>query len=173
MSGSSTHIVRQLPPIGITSQVIAGMTCEADAWDIKEADMTLTARTTLLIDAAATTATAVMMLAAREVLYPYFGLTTPQVLDVTAVAFLIYAAVIALVARRPSIERSAMMTVVAANIAYVVASMALLVMFWSELHAVGCILIVAVALAVEAFAAMQFLAVRRGREWSPVGEVVQ
>ena len=40
--------------------------------------MNLTARHTVLIDAAATTATAILMLAARELLYPYFGLPSSR-----------------------------------------------------------------------------------------------
>jgi hypothetical protein len=123
--------------------------------------MYLTARTVILIDAAATTATALLMVAARGVLYPYFGLTSPLLLDVTAIAFIAYAAIITLVARRPLISRSALIAIAAANIAYVVASLVMLVMFWGHLSTVGRALIFAVALAVEAFALLQFAAARR------------
>lgn len=123
--------------------------------------MNLTARTTLLMDAVATSATAVTMLAARSVLYPYFGLPTSQLLDITAVAFLIYAAIIALVARQELISRVAMMAVAGANAAYVMASIALLVMFWPALDPIGRALIIAVALVVEVFATLQFAAARR------------
>jgi hypothetical protein len=128
----------------------------------QEADiMYLTARTVILTDAAATTATALLMVAARGVLYPYFGLTSPLLLDVTAVAFIVYAAIITLVARQPMISRGALMTIAAANIAYVVASLVLLVMFWGHPSVVGRALIFAVALAVEAFALLQLAAARR------------
>lgn len=123
--------------------------------------MNLTPRTAILIDAAATTATALLMFAARGVLYPYFGLTSPLLLDLTAAAFIVYAAIIALVARQPVIPRSAVLTIAGANIAYVAASLLLMVTLWSELHAVGRGLIIAVALAVEAFALLQFHAARR------------
>ena len=123
--------------------------------------MTLTARNALLIDAAATTATAILMLAGRNLLYPYFGLPSPAVLDVMAFAFLVYAGTIALCARRTLITRAALMTTAAANVAYVVASLAILMLFWSELQPVGRTLIVMVAIAVEAFAALQFAAGRR------------
>lgn len=121
--------------------------------------MTLTARHTLLIDAAATTATAILMLAGRTRLYPAFGLESPAVLDLAAIAFLIYAAVIALAARR-GVSRTVVMTTAAANAGYVAASVAVLVMFWSELPPTGRALIVIVALAVEAFAMLQFSAAR-------------
>ena len=101
------------------------------------------------------------MLAGRGLLYPYFGLTSPWLLDVAAVAFIVYAAIVALAARPAVISRATLMTVVAANMGYVVASMVLLVAFWTELPAVGRFLIVAVALAVEMFATLQFVAARR------------
>lgn len=123
--------------------------------------MTLTAQRTVLIDAAATTATAVLLLAGRSLLYPYFGLTSPLLLDITAVAFILYAAILALAAKRPAMSRATLMTIVGANLAYVVASAAVLVMFWSALHPVGRAAIGAVAVAVELFASLQFAAARR------------
>ena len=123
--------------------------------------MILTAHRAILIDAAATTATAVLMLAARNLLYPYFGLTSPLLVDVTAIAFIVYAAIIALAARPPIISRAALMTIVGANVGYIVASLAVLLMFWPRLHPVGRGLIVAVALVVEAFATLQYLAARK------------
>ena len=125
--------------------------------------MNLTPRTAILIDAAATTATALLMFATRGVLYPYFGFTSPWLLDLTAAAFIVYAAIIALVARQPVVSRTALFTIAGANIAYVAASLLLLVTFWNELPAVGRVLIVAVALAVEAFALVQIAAARRTR----------
>lgn len=122
--------------------------------------MTLTAHHTVWLDAAATTATAILMLAARNLLSPYFGLTSPLLLDVTALAFIGYAAAIALVAKRPTISRAALMTIAAANVAYVVASAAILIAFWSQLAPIGRAMIVAVAIAVEAFATLQFAAAR-------------
>jgi hypothetical protein len=123
--------------------------------------MILNAHLALRIDAAATTATALLMLAARSLLYPYFGLPSPLLLDITAVAFLAYAGIIAMAARRPVISRAALMTTAAANAAYVVASILILMMFWAALEPVGRGLIMVVALAVEAFATMQFAVARR------------
>ena len=129
--------------------------------------MNLTAHTAIRIDAAATASTAVLMLAARSMLYPYFGLTSPMWLDAVAAAFLVYAAVIALAATASIVSRATLMTIAAANIAYVVASMVVLVLFWGDMHAVGRGLIVAVALAVEAFAMLQLLAARRQHAVEP------
>ncbi len=123
--------------------------------------MTLTARHTLLIDAAATTATGLLMLAGRTRLYPYFGLESPFLLDVVAIAFIVYAAIIAVVARRDEVSRTAVMTTAAANAGYVVASVALLIMFWSDLQPIGRAAIIVVAVTVEAFATLQFAAARR------------
>ena len=123
--------------------------------------MKLTAHLALLIDAAATTATALLMLAARSMLYPYFGLPSPLLLDIAAVAFLVYAGIIAMAARRPTISRTVLLMTAAANAAYVVASIVALMMFWSGLEPIGRALIFVVALAVEAFAALQFAVARR------------
>jgi hypothetical protein len=123
--------------------------------------MILSARHTILIDAAATTATAVLMLAARGFLYPYFGLASPQLLDIAAAAFIVYAGIIGLAAARPDISRTTLVTIAGANVAYVVVSMILLAMFWSVLEPAGRVLVVGVALAVEAFAFLQFTAAYR------------
>ena len=123
--------------------------------------MMLTAHRAVLIDAVATTATAVLMLAARSVLYPYFGLSSPLVLDIAAAAFVVYAAVIGLAATRPIITRPTLMTIAGANIGYVIASVAVLITFWSALHPAGRAMIGVVALAVEGFAMAQLTAARR------------
>src|SRR5688572_22960841 len=130
--------------------------------------MKLTARHTVLIDAAATTATAILMLATRELLYPYFGLTSSRLLDLTALAFLVYAAIIASTTMRPAIPRATLMTIVGANVAYVIASLVVLAIFWNQLHPVGRGAIAAIAVAVEAFATLQYMAARRRHEQSAV-----
>jgi hypothetical protein len=122
--------------------------------------MMLTARHAILVDAAATTATAVLLLAARSLLYPYLGLASPLLLDAVALAFLVYAAIIARAAMRPVISRATLLTIAGANAAYVVASVAVLAMFWSELLPVGRGVIAAVAVAVEVFAMLQLAAAR-------------
>lgn len=123
--------------------------------------MILTAHRTVLIDAIATAGSGVLMLAARGILYPFFGLTSPMLLDIVAVTFIAYAASIAVVAARPVITRAALLTIVGVNVASVVASVAILIVFWADFHPVGRVLIGAVALIVEAFATLQFAAARR------------
>src|SRR5688572_28648023 len=123
--------------------------------------MTLTAHRTVLIDAIATAASGMLILAARGILYPYFGLTSPRLLDIVAVTFIAYAAAIAVVAARPVISRAALMTIVGINVASVVASVAILIVFWTELEPIGRGMIIAVALIVETFATLQFAAARR------------
>ena len=78
-----------------------------------------------------------------------------------AAAFIVYAGVIGLAAARPDVSKTTLVTIAGANVAYVVASMIVLVMFWSGLAPAGRALIVGVALAVEAFAFLQFTAARR------------
>ena len=123
--------------------------------------MILTAHRTVLIDAIATAASGVLMLAARNILYPFFGLTSPRLLDIVAVTFLAYATAIAIVAARPAISRAALMTIVGVNVVSVVASVAMLIAFWTQLHPIGRGLIILVALIVETFATLQFAAARR------------
>jgi hypothetical protein len=124
--------------------------------------MNVTGKGIILIDAVASGSSGVLMLAARSILYPYFGLDSPFVLDVVAMGFIVYAATIVVPAiRNAVIPRTTLMTVAAANVLYVVASAAVLVAFWSELDPIGRVLIVAVAVIVEAFATLQFTAARR------------
>ena len=82
-------------------------------------------------------------------------------LDVMAIAFLAYAGIVALCASRTVITRAMLMTTAAANAGYVVASALVLILLWSDLQPVGRALIAVVAIAVEAFAALQFAAGRR------------
>ena len=133
-----------------------------DAECYKEADiMILTPHRTVLLDAIATAASGVLMLAARNILYPFFGLTSARLLDIVAVTFIAYAAAIAMVAARPAISRAVLMTIVGVNVASAVASVAILIAFWTELDPIGRGLIILVALIVEAFATLQFAAARR------------
>jgi hypothetical protein len=129
--------------------------------------MILTAHRTVLIDAIATAASGLLMLAARRTLYPFFGLTSPMLVDLTAIAFLVYAAAISVVAMRPVISRAALMTIVFANIAYVLASLVVLITFWAHLDPIGRVLIIAVTFVVEAFATLQFAAARRAPNATP------
>jgi hypothetical protein len=124
--------------------------------------MTITGKDIILIDAVASGSSGLLMLAARSILYPYFGLQSPFVLDVVAVGFLAYAATIVVPAiRNAVVPRTTLMTVAAANALYVVASAGVLIAFWPELDPIGRALIAAAAVIVEAFATLQFTVARR------------
>ncbi len=119
----------------------------------------------LQINALSTSMSAIAMLVARGVLYPLFGLESPLLLDVVAVAFLVYAAALVVAARRRPVDPQALIVFSIADGAWVVASAIALLLFWPQLHVFGRVLIIAVALIVEVFATLQYRAagVLRGR----------
>jgi hypothetical protein len=123
--------------------------------------MNFSANRIVFTNAIATAASGVLMLAARAILYPYFGLGSPLLLDAIAVGFIVYAGVMAAAASRPMMSRLTLMTLAAADASWVVFSAGVLIVFWSQLDPIGRALIVAVALVVEAFATLQFAAARR------------
>jgi hypothetical protein len=118
----------------------------------------MTARQILLINASATAVTAVAMLVARNLLAPLFGVTTPLLLDVTAIAFLAYAAVLAVVAARRPVPREALLAFAALDAAWVVVSAVILLLFWPALTPIARTLVVAVALFCEVAATLQYRA---------------
>lgn len=120
----------------------------------------MTSNRILQINATATAATGVAMLAARGFLPPLFGLASPMLLDLTAIFFLVYAAVLFFVAARPQVERPALLAFAAADGAWVVGSVIALLMFWPQLTPIGRVLIIGVAIIVDAFAMLQFRAAR-------------
>ena len=117
----------------------------------------------LQLNAIATAACGAGMLAARGVLYPLFGLDTSLLLDVIAAGLLAYAAALAISARRQPVTREALMFFTVADAAWVAASAAVLLLFWSELAPIARVLIIAVALVVEIFATLQFKAAGAAR----------
>jgi len=120
----------------------------------------MTSNRILQINATATAATGLAMLAARGFLPPLFGLGSPLLLDLVALFFLAYAAVLFLVAARPRVERPALLAFAAADGAWVVGSAVMLLMFWPQLTPIARVLIVAVAIVVDVFAMLQFRASR-------------
>ena len=118
----------------------------------------MSARQILSINAASTAASAVAMLATRHLLAPLFGLATPFLLDVTAISFLVYAAALALAARREPVPPAALLTFAALDAAWVVFSAVILLLFWPTLTPTARALIVVVALVVEVFATLQYRA---------------
>ena len=130
----------------------------------------MTSRRILELNAASTAACAIAMLAARGILYPLFGLDTPALLDVTAAGFLAYAGALILAARRNPITRQALIAFTVADALWVVASAVLLLLFWGQLAPLARMLVIAVALVVEVFAALQLRAAGRSAGTSPLDQ---
>ena len=108
----------------------------------------------LQLNAGATAACAIALLATRQLLPPLFSLTTPLVTDAIAIAFLAYAAALAVVAARPP----ALLFFAASDALWVAFSAIVLVLFWRDLAPLARFLVIAVALVVEVFATLQFRA---------------
>jgi hypothetical protein len=120
----------------------------------------MTSNRILQINATATAATGLAMLAARGFLPPLFGLGSPLLLDLVAIFFLAYAAGLFYFAARPRVERPALLAFAAADGAWVLGSAVILLLFWAQLTPIARVLIVGVALVVDAFAMLQFRAAR-------------
>ena len=118
------------------------------------------------LNALATAGCAVAMLATRGWLYSLFGLDTSSLLDLLAVGLLAYAGALLLATRRP-VSRQTLMAFTLADALWVVASAAVLVLFWGRFDVVARLLVIAVALVVEVFATLQFLAAGRVTGGSP------
>lgn len=121
----------------------------------------MTAHRILQLNAFATGASAVAMLAARGSLYPLFGLSSPILLDLLAISFLVYAGALALTASRRPVSRTALIVFTAADGAWVVASALCLLLFWPDLTPIGRALVIAAAVVVDVFAMLQFRAAGR------------
>ena len=120
----------------------------------------MTSNRILQINATATAATGLAMLAARGFLPPLFGLGSPLLLDLIAIFFLAYAGGLLFFAARPQVERNALLAFAAADGAWVVGSVVALLLFWSHLTPIARVLIIGVALVVDAFAMLQYRAAR-------------
>jgi hypothetical protein len=112
----------------------------------------------LQLNALATAASAVAMLATRGTLYRLFGADSPMLFDAIAVGLLVYAAALALVARAPSVGRKTLMAFTFADGLWVAGSAIVLLLFWSDLTPLARVLVIGVALVVDAFAMLQFRA---------------
>jgi hypothetical protein len=118
----------------------------------------MTPQRILQANAVSTAGCAVAMLAMRGVLPSWFGLGTPALLDALAIVFLAYAGALVVVAARRPVARRALIAFAVADAAWVVVSAVVLLAFWSELASIARLAIVAVALVVDVFAALQFRA---------------
>jgi hypothetical protein len=127
----------------------------------------MTSHRILQLNAASTAACGLGMLATRGTLHSLFGLDAPILLDVLAVGLLAYAGALAFTAQRPPVSRQALMFFTVADAIWVVASVIVLVLFWTQLALVARLLVIAVALVVEVFATLQFRAAGRIARISP------
>ena len=115
----------------------------------------------LQINALATAACGLAMLAARPLLHPLFGLASPILLDAVALGFLGYAGVLAVAAARQPVARRALLAFSVADGMWVVASALLLLGFWGQLAPIARALVIAVAAFCEVAATLQFRAAGR------------
>lgn len=119
-------------------------------------------RLALRLDAAASGALGVAGLAAAPLLSDLLGPPAAVLLGVGGFLVL-YAAALVLLAARASIPRPAAWTVVAGNSAWVIGSVVAVVAGWENLTPLGVAVTLAQALAVAAFAALQWVGLRRCR----------
>ena len=118
----------------------------------------MTPQRILKLNAFATAACAAGMLARRGALYPHFGLGTPLLLDAMAAGLLVYAGALLVAARREVVDRPTLLTFTVADAAWVVGSAVALTIFWSEFTPLARALVIAVALAVDVLATLQYRA---------------
>jgi hypothetical protein len=101
---------------------------------------------------------AAAMLATRTTLAPLFGLASPLLLDIVAIGLLVYGAALLIAARQRPVAREVLLAFTAADVLWVAGSAAILIAYWANLAPIARMLIVAVALMVEALATLQFRA---------------
>ena len=118
----------------------------------------MTSHRILRLNAVSTAACALAMLVTRGSLHTFFGLSSPILLDVLAMGFLAYAGALAFAAQRQPVSRDALMAFTAADALWVVGSVVVLLLFWSQLAPIARLLVIAVAIVVDVFAMLQFRA---------------
>ena len=123
----------------------------------------MTSHRILELNALSTAACAIGMLATRGTLHSLFGLDTAILLDAIAAGLLAYAGALGLAARRQPVSRETLIVFTVADILWVVASAIVLVLFWGQLAPLARALVIATAIVVELFAALQFRAAGRVR----------
>jgi hypothetical protein len=112
----------------------------------------------LQFNALSTAACAAAMLLMRGTLHQHFGLLTPVLLDALVVGLLAYAAALVAAARQPTLERPTLLAFTIGDALWVVGSAVVLVLFWNQFTPVARVLVIAVALAVDVFAMLQYRA---------------
>jgi hypothetical protein len=117
-------------------------------------------RRALQLDAGATGATAVLLVVGGGLLAELLGLPTALLRGAGAV-LVPFVGFVAWAALRPQAPAAAVWTIVAANAAWVVASIALLLSGWVAPSALGYAFVVAQAVVVGVFAELQIIGLRK------------
>lgn len=117
-------------------------------------------RRVLQLDAAATGATGLLLLGGTSLLHSLFNL--PATLLIYAGIFSVaWAAILGFASLKQEISRSFVWAVILGNVAWVIGSVALLVSGYISPTWLGYAFVIAQALAVDVFAALQFFGLRR------------
>jgi hypothetical protein len=119
-------------------------------------------RRALLVDAAITGATAVMLVAGAPILQDLLGLQ-PALLRGAGLSLIPFTALLLYLLRADPLPRGAIRFVVACNAIWALDSIALLFTGWVDPTGIGQAFVVFQALVVAGFAEMQYLGLRRSR----------
>lgn len=117
-------------------------------------------RNALTADAAASGATALLLIVAAGILEPWLGLPT-ALLRGAGLVLLPYVAFVAFIATRASPAAGAVWTVIAMNAAWTAASLLLLVSGWVAPTVLGYVFVVAQAAVVAGLGELQYMGLRR------------
>ena len=117
-------------------------------------------RRALLLDAAISGATGILLALDAGVLQQLLGLP-PALLRYAGLALIPFAALLVHLARGERLSPSSVWAVIAGNAAWVVASLAVLLTGWIEPNRLGTAFVVAQALAVALLAEVEYAALRR------------
>ena len=112
----------------------------------------------LQLNALSTAACAAGMLTTRGTLHQHFGLLTPVLLDVLAVGLLAYAGALVAAARQQTLKRPTLLAFTIGDGLWVLGSAVVLMLCWHQFTPVARVLVIAVALAVDVFATLQYRA---------------
>ena len=123
-------------------------------------DTSLYLRRVLILDAAVSGATGLLMSAGASVLEPLLGVPG-SLLRMAGLALLPFAVGLLLIARQRPVGKASVLTVIAANVVWVAASVALVAAPLAPLTSLGYAVVVAQALAVLGFAELQWIGLRR------------
>lgn len=117
-------------------------------------------RNALMLDALVSGAAAILMAAGSSILAPFLELPADLLLW-AGLALVPFVVMLVVVARRPSAPRFVLVDIVVVNVAWVVASFAILLTGAVEPNLLGIAFVAAQALAVALFAALQFVGLGR------------